>query len=64
METITLYLGIGLLFEFIVNHLGRWASPTFHPFGFIEKIIVMVLWPLALLIFIYFFMLELFKLRK
>ena len=64
MESITLYLGIGLLFEFIVNHLGRWSSPDFHYFGFIEKIIVMVLWPLALLIFIYFFMLELFKLRK
>jgi hypothetical protein len=64
MKLITLYLLIGLLLEFIFDNLGRWSSPDYKSFGVVEKVIVIVMWPLTLILFIVFLVIELLKLRK
>lgn len=64
MKLITLYILIGLVLELIFDNLGRWSSPDYKSFGVVEKVIVVVMWPLALILFIVFLILELLKLRK
>ena len=64
METIALYLLVGLILEFVFYHLGKWPSPDPTPPILIEKVFIIILWPLLLVLFIYHFIIEYFKLRK
>ncbi len=64
MEPITVYLGFGLLFVFIFDKIGQWSSPHLPPFKGREKVVLSLIWPLALLAFAYFLIIEILKLKK
>lgn len=64
MEPLTTYLGFGLLFVFIFDKIGQWSSPHLPPFKGREKVLLSLIWPLALLAFSCFLIIEIFKLKK
>jgi len=64
MELITLYIGIGLIFSLIFDHLSKRVTPQIKPFGNTEKMVMVFTWPLVIIVFLFFLIKELIKLRK
>jgi len=52
------YILIGITFGFLLEHLGKYIDLTFN---FWERLGVWVFWPIALLVFMYHFLRELFR---
>lgn len=52
------YILIGITFGFLLEHFGKYIDLTFN---FWERLGVWVFWPIALLVFMYHFLRELFR---
>jgi len=52
------YILIGLILGFLLEHFGKWIEVKLN---FWERILLWVFWPIALIIFMYHFIKELFK---
>ena len=60
--TIT-YLVIGFLFLLFIEGMGKYLQPN-HPFTNRERLAISILWPLGIVILIYFFIVAIIKFKK